>query len=62
MTSPPSTGANLRTTNPIESSFATVKLRTKITKGHVAGSEEKTATSRSRWRMLVGQVLVLVGA
>jgi putative transposase len=29
---------HLRTTNPIESSFATVKLRTKITKG--AGSKQ----------------------
>ena len=32
---------HLRTTNPIESSFATVKLRTKVTKG--AGSKETAA-------------------
>jgi Transposase, Mutator family len=25
---------HLRTTNPIESTFATVRLRTKVTKGH----------------------------
>ena len=33
---------HLRTTNPIESSFATVKLRTKVTKG--AGSPKAAAT------------------
>lgn len=36
MTSPPSTGSILRTANPIESPFSTVKLRTKVTRG--AGS------------------------
>ena len=51
---------SLRTTNPIESSFATVKLRTKVTKG--AGSRE-TATAmafklliecQKRWRSIRG--------
>jgi transposase-like protein len=28
---------HLRTTNPIESTFATVRLRTKVTKGAAAG-------------------------
>jgi len=52
---------SLRTTNPIESSFATVKLRTKVTKG--AGSKE-TATSmafkllqecQKKWRRIRGE-------
>lgn len=38
---PASHWIHLRTTNPIESSFATVKLRTKVTKG--AGSKETAA-------------------
>ena len=51
---------SLRTTNPIESSFATVKLRTKITKG--AGNRE-TATAmafklliecQKKWRSIRG--------
>ncbi|MGH2903449.1 MAG: IS256 family transposase [Solirubrobacteraceae bacterium] len=55
---------HLRTTNPIESSFATVKLRTRVTKG--AGS--KTAAlamayklldaAQERWRRLNGHELV----
>jgi putative transposase len=52
---------SLRTTNPIESSFATVKLRTKVTKG--AGSKV-TATAmafkllqecQKRWRRIRGE-------
>ena len=51
---------SLRTTNPIESSFATVKLRTKVTKG--AGSKETAAAMafkllqecQKRWRKLRG--------
>jgi transposase-like protein len=51
---------HLRTTNPIESSFATVKLRTKVTKG--AGSKETAAVMafkllhecQKKWRKLRG--------
>lgn len=51
---------HLRTTNPIESSFATVKLRTKVTKG--AGSKVTAETMaykllrecEKRWRMIKG--------
>lgn len=51
---------HIRTTNPIESSFATVKLRTKVTKG--AGSKETAAVMafklldecQKRWRKLRG--------
>ena len=51
---------HIRTTNPIESSFATVKLRTKVTKG--AGSKETAAVMafkllnecQSKWRKLRG--------
>jgi transposase-like protein len=51
---------HLRTTNPIESSFATVKLRTKVTKG--AGSKETAAVMafkllnecQKKWRRLRG--------
>ncbi len=55
---------HLRTTNPIESSFATLKLRTRVTKG--AGSKEAAlamaykrldAASR-RWRRFNGHELV----
>jgi putative transposase len=55
---------HLRTTNPIESSFATVKLRTRVTKG--AGSKTaalgmafKLLTSaQERWRRFNGHELV----
>jgi putative transposase len=55
---------HLRTTNPIESTFATVRLRTKKTKGH--GSRKaalamvfKLAQSASRrWRALNGSELI----
>lgn len=55
---------HLRTTNPIESSFATVKLRTKVTKG--AGSKQAALgmafkllkTAEGRWRRFNGHELV----
>jgi transposase-like protein len=56
---------HLRTTNPIESSFATVKLRTRVTKG--AGSKKAAlamaykllAAAQERWRRINGHELVL---
>ena len=55
---------HLRTTNPIESSFATVKLRTKVTKG--AGSKKAALAmayklldaGQERWRRFNGHELV----
>jgi putative transposase len=55
---------HLRTTNPIESSFATVKLRTKVTKG--AGSKQAALamayklldSAQERWRRINGHELV----
>jgi transposase-like protein len=55
---------HLRTTNPIESSFATVKLRTRVTKG--AGSKDAALAiayklldaAQSRWRVFNGAELV----
>ncbi len=55
---------HLRTTNPIESSFATVKLRTKVTKG--AGSKKAALAmayklldaAQGRWRRINGHELV----
>src|SRR4051812_6417053 len=55
---------HLRTTNPIESSFATVKLRTKVTKG--AGSKAAALgmafkllkSAEERWRRFNGHELV----
>ncbi len=55
---------HLRTTNPIESSFATVKLRTRVTKG--AGSKSAALgmafkllkTAEERWRRFNGHDLV----
>jgi transposase-like protein len=57
---PASHWIHLRTTNPIESSFATVKLRTKVTKG--AGNKETASVMafkllsecQKRWRRLKG--------
>lgn len=54
----------LRTTNPIESSFATVKLRTRVTKG--AGSKKAAlamaykllGAAQERWRHCNGHELV----
>jgi putative transposase len=62
---------HLRTTNPIESSFATVRLRTKVTKG--AGSKKAALAmayklldaAQARWRRFNGHELiadVLAGA
>jgi len=55
---------HLRTTNPIESAFATVKLRTRVTKG--AGSKDAALAmayklldaAQDRWRMFNGHELV----
>ncbi|HET9126249.1 MAG TPA: IS256 family transposase [Solirubrobacteraceae bacterium] len=55
---------HLRTTNPIESAFATVRLRTRVTKG--AGSKAAAlamaykllATAQERWRRFNGHELV----
>ena len=55
---------HLRTTNPIESAFATVRLRTRVTKG--AGSKTAAlamaykllATAQERWRRFNGHHLV----
>src|SRR5919106_1131274 len=55
---------HLRTTNPIESSFATVKLRTRVTKG--AGSKKAALAmayklldaAQERWRRFNGHELV----
>lgn len=54
---------SLRTTNPIESSFATVKLRTKVTKG--AGSKQTATTMafkllqecQKKWRRIRGELI-----
>lgn len=56
---------HLRTTNPIESSFATVRLRTRVTKG--AGSKAAALamayklleSAQERWRRFNGHELVL---
>jgi putative transposase len=55
---------HLRTTNPIESSFATVKLRTRVTKG--AGSKAAALAmayklldaAQERWRRFNGHELI----
>lgn len=55
---------HLRTTNPIESTFSTVKLRTKVTRG--AGSPaaalamvfKLVESAQSRWRAITGAHLV----
>ena len=49
---------HLRTTNPIESTFATVRLRTKVTKGHgskaaaLAMAFRLIESAQRRWRMV----------
>ncbi len=49
---------HLRTTNPIESAFATVRLRTKVTKGHgsktagLAMAFKLIESAQRRWRMV----------
>jgi transposase-like protein len=55
---------HLRTTNPIESTFSTVKLRTKVTRG--AGSPaaalamvfKLVESAQARWRAVTGSHLV----
>lgn len=55
---------HLRTTNPIESTFSTVKLRTKVTRG--AGSPaaalamvfKLVESAQTRWRAVTGAHLV----
>jgi putative transposase len=55
---------HLRTTNPIESSFATIKLRTRVTKG--AGSKKAALAmafkllkaAEERWRRFNGHELI----
>jgi transposase-like protein len=55
---------HLRTTNPIESTFATVRLRTKVTKGHrskaaaLAMAFKLTESAQRRWRMVNAPHLV----
>jgi transposase-like protein len=55
---------HLRTTNPIESTFATVRLRTKVTKGagsHAAGLAmvfKLVESAQARWRSINGAHLV----
>jgi len=55
---------HLRTTNPIESAFATVRLRTKITKGHgskaaaLAMAFKLIESAQRRWRMASAPHLV----
>ena len=55
---------HLRTTNPIESSFATVKLRTRVTKGvgskhaALAMAYKLLDAAQERWRRLNGHELV----
>jgi transposase-like protein len=55
---------HLRTTNPIESTFATVRLRTKVTKGHgskaagLAMAYKLIESAQRRWRMVNAPHLV----
>ena len=55
---------HLRTTNPIESTFATVRLRTKVTKGHgpeaagLAMAFRLIESARRRWRVVNAPHLV----
>ncbi|MFC8760495.1 IS256 family transposase [Streptomyces sp. NPDC057193] len=64
--SPAEHWVHLRTTNPIESTFSTVKLRTKVTRG--AGSPaaalamvfKLVESAQARWRAITGAHLVLL--
>jgi transposase-like protein len=55
---------HLRTTNPIESTFATVRLRTKVTKGHgskaagLAMAFKLIECAQRRWRVVNAAHLV----
>jgi transposase-like protein len=62
-------GIHLRMTNPIESTFATVRLRTKVTKGHgskaagLAMAFKLIESAQRRWRVVNAPHLVApVGA
>ena len=55
---------HLRTTSPIESTFSTVRLRTKVTKGHgskaagLAMAFKLIESAQRRWRMVNAPHLV----
>jgi putative transposase len=55
---------HLRTTNPIESTFATVKLRSRVTKGAGSRAADLTMTfkllraAEATWRRIDGQALI----
>jgi transposase-like protein len=55
---------HLRTTSPIESTFATVRLRTKVTKGHSSRAAalgmafKLIESAQRRWRMVNAPRLV----
>jgi len=55
---------HLRTTNPVESTFATVRLRTKVTKGHgskaagLAMAFKLIESAQARWRAVNAPHLV----
>ncbi len=55
---------HLRATNPVESTFATVRLRTKVTKGHgskaagLAMAVKLIESAQRRWRMVNAPHLV----
>ncbi|MET9445513.1 IS256 family transposase [Streptomyces sp. NPDC006610] len=57
---------HLRTTNPIESAFSTVKLRTKVIRGAeglaaaLAMVFERVGSGQARWRAITGAHLVLL--
>ena len=59
---------HLRTTNPIESTFSTVRLRTKVTKGHgskaaaLAMAFKLIESAQRRWRMVNAHLVALVRA
>ncbi len=63
-TTPPSTGIHLRTTNPIESTFATVRLRQRVTKkpgsraAGVAMAFKLIESAQARWRAVNAPHLV----
>ena len=64
LTEPAGHWVHLRTTNPIESTFATVRLRTKVTKGHgskaaaLAMAFKLIESAQRRWRMVNAPHLV----
>ena len=63
-TGPPTGAVHLRTTNPIESTFATVRLRTKVTKGPgsrragLAMAFKLIQAAQDRWRAVNAPHLV----